>query len=190
MTREVNRGERLHIADVRVRQVPADEAWEGAFHSPGQVEGLVAQTALDRGEPLFTGDISPAPVAPDGHTVLEVRVASQAAGLVAGDTVSLAVAGNCGGSENTNETGNNGSADDMGNTVNDENDAGEQADDATPPGVCVLAREALVMDEPRQPEDGTPGDVLSLAMEPQAALTVMERQEATAIIALHRQADP
>ncbi|MBM6700013.1 flagella basal body P-ring formation protein FlgA [Bifidobacterium pullorum subsp. saeculare] len=166
-TRALERGATIAAGDVAVARTPRSPAVEGAAHDDAAVVGMVAQTAVERGQPLYPTAIRASPVPPDGHTVLEVRVASDIAALTPGDHVSLASAMGCADAASASE-------------------AHAQGDAQGAAEPCVLTDRALVMARPSKDEDGGVGGMVSLAMPPGAALAVMATQEAGAIVAVTR----
>ena len=215
VTRDLARGARLAATDLRVERTPRAPAVEGAVHEPRDAVGMVLHTDAAAGQPLYPASIRAEPVAPAGHTVLGVSVASDVAGLAPGDQVALATAVGCPAGADAGGPG--GEGDDM--AVGDGTDAASPGGAATMPpgdgapapdaaatdgdpsdpsgldgsgagtasgGLCTLTDRALVMATPRPAEDGSVGGVVSLAMPPEAALRVMATEEAGAIVALTR----
>ncbi|MBT1179834.1 SAF domain-containing protein [Bifidobacterium vespertilionis] len=93
---DIARGETLSAAKVSVMEIPVSGLGSGAYRDAGEVGGSIAQIPIARGQPLFRGMIAKAPVAPDGSTTIEVRLASVPDRLIAGDAVDLVSSVGCG----------------------------------------------------------------------------------------------
>ena len=159
---DITRGRTVDADMLRPAQVPVSDvggwSWDAVLDNVTGLPG-VAQVDITAGQPIFGSMIRAQPVVPDGFTVIEVRLASAAGVLTAGDEIALASAVGCARDE-TDEAG------------------GTAADDA-----CILVERALVM---REPQDVTPDAATTLAMAPDDALRVMSSQEAGAIVAVAR----
>lgn len=94
--RALTRGDTILADDLTVMEMPAAPAFDGAFSSTADAAGLVVQSDVGSGQPLYPTMARASPVAPDGHGVLEVAVANDASSLIAGDTVMLVSAVGCG----------------------------------------------------------------------------------------------
>lgn len=173
-TREIARGNVVRKADVEVAALPASSAMEHALGDMDEAVGTVAQGDIEAGQPLFDTSVSEAPVAPDNRTVLEVRVASDVADLIAGDRVALATAitESCPADapENPPPEATDGDA--------------SAAQTETLDGLCSLSEDALVMAKPRKDDQNISGGTVSLALPPQDALRVMAVQENAPIVAI------
>lgn len=195
----LRRGDVIGPGDVEMVEVPASSALQNAFADVRQLQGKVVQNELEEGQPLFPGNARDSPVAPQGNTVLAVRVSSDAGALIVGDKVTVAAAGECPadaerGDFRKLDGGNVPESDDGGDGMLQDGTSGNAADgvaqdDADRPteeleGLCVLARDAMVTEPARDSEDGMPGDLLSLAMRPREAVNVMRMQEGAALIAV------
>lgn len=119
---DIARGQTVDADMLRPAQVPVSDvggwSWNAVLDDVSGLPG-VAQVDIAAGQPIFGSMIRAQPVVPDGFTVIEVRLASAAGVLTAGDEIALASAVGC---------------------ARD----GTVADDA-----CVLVERALVMREPQ-----------------------------------------
>lgn len=156
---DIARGQTVDADMLRPAQVPVSDvggwSWNAVLDDVSGLPG-VAQVDIAAGQPIFGSMIRAQPVVPDGFTVIEVRLASAAGVLTAGDEIALASAVGC---------------------------ARDEHDETAANDACVLVERALVMQEP---QDATPDAATTLAMAPNDALRVMSSQEAGAIVAVAR----
>lgn len=201
----IKRGERITADMVSLRTVATSSVLRSALRDTKAAVGRVAQVDIDAGQPLFAAFADAMPVVPEGYTVVEVRLASDATRMVMGDVVSLASAAGCSAGEGIDDD------DGIGLTESDMNAGASDNTDSTSTGestetsdiptndatiaTCVLAERAIVMDKPAKGSgglldtDSADARVVPLAMPPDAALRVMESQEAGAIVAVRSAED-
>ncbi|WP_211279946.1 SAF domain-containing protein [Bifidobacterium eulemuris] len=187
----IRRGETIEQTDVAWADMPVSPTSRLLVDSTALVVGRVAQVDIDVGQPFTTHMARDSPVTPAGHTVIEVRLSSDAERLIAGDTVSLVSAMGCDAAvgdapEAVSGSGAEAGADAGADADRDVN--GKVGEDAgLLDGACVLARSALAMDRSHADEaSASAGSVVPFAMPPRDALRVMASQEAGAIVAVTR----
>ncbi|OZG63058.1 flagellar protein FlgA [Bifidobacterium lemurum] len=196
----IRRGETIAETDVMWADMPVSTTSRLLVDSTALVVGRVAQVDIDVGQPFTTHMARDSPVTPEGHTVIEVRLSSDAGRLIAGDTVALVSATGCDAGDGGDTSGGVDPAGDstFGSTGGSEAGA-NSGEDAAPweiglgEGSCVLTRSALAMETPRSDEASANlgpstgmGSVVPFAMPPRDALRVMASQEAGAIVAVAR----
>lgn len=174
--RAVTRGTMLSEADVTVTPMPDSPGWDGALDDAALAVGAIIQMDAEAGQPLFSSALGHRPSAPQGHTVIGVRLASSSGQFAAGDLVTLLAGSGCADDAAMNQS-----------------------------GMCVLADRAMVMDggsarDPPGSGDGSQsgsvdGDaivdyggqedgVVTLAMKPSDALAVMTAQREGPVMAV------
>ena len=72
-----------------VRDIPYDAAWNDAFHTIDDVTGMVAQIDIPDGGIVTATMARASPMIPQGHTAVDVRLASSIDELDVGDEVTL-----------------------------------------------------------------------------------------------------
>lgn len=167
---DIARGTAVDGSMLRLARMPAGDgsALRGAWASLEDLPGHgIAQVDIVAGQPVYGPMIRDQPTIPNGFTVIEVRLASDADALMAGDEIALASAAGCDDADK------------------DEDSGRTDGDDASHPS-CVLVERALVMGQsPKASAAGYATDATTaLAMPPEDALRVMSSQEAGAIIAV------
>lgn len=90
--RNVAKGTAITREDVELREAPSDGSLSNAFHTLDDAVGLIAQVGIGAHDVLMSGMARASPVVPQGHTSIEVRLASVAGGLIPGDKVTLSSA--------------------------------------------------------------------------------------------------
>lgn len=91
----IKRGERITADMVSLRTVATSSVLRSALRDTTAAVGRVAQVDIEAGQPLFAAFADAMPVVPEGYTVVEVRLSSDATRVVMGDVVSLASAAGC-----------------------------------------------------------------------------------------------
>lgn len=208
-TSHVRRGQRLTAGMVEVIDVPAHTSFAHAPAEPGQIESRIALVDMPAGTLVLRSHIRGAPVAPEGTTVIEARLASRPEGVDAGDEIDLIVGQPCrtimppdgDGTANGNGTTNgNDMVDTPGAAHTDTpmpvptdvptDAASEQTGQDTAPEhrdrQCTIASKATLIAF-NERADGTTADSASIAMRPGEALTVMSLPDSLPVIAARRE---
>ncbi|MBT1163499.1 SAF domain-containing protein [Bifidobacterium felsineum] len=164
-TRHIAHGSTIGLSDMAIRYFPPSAASDSMLSSVDDVVGHIAHIDITVGDPILAHMARTAPVVPEGTTVIEVRLTSSVDELLAGDTVQLVSALGC----ETDAAG-----------TNEDDDS--NADHAH----CVLADAALVMGINKTADTSyTDGrQLVSFAMDPDAAARVMRHQESGPIMAV------
>ena len=192
----IRRGSTITAVDVTVVDMPASSTVRGLVASADAVIGRIAQIDIETGQPFTTHMARDAPILPDGHTVIEVRLSSDADWLIAGDTVSLVSIVGCDAFTDMEGTAlsrgdkptvgtDSTTGDATKNTTKDTTTSGGAS--VTPDGgqSCVLAQPAMAMGNPRDDDSASQmGSVVPFAMSADDAARVMTVQEAGAIVAV------
>lgn len=195
--RPIRRGQTVEAAALRVIEVPASAAFDGAL---GALEdgGGIAQVDIAEGQPLYDSMIGAMPAVPEGFTAVEVRLASVATALVPGDEITLASAAGCA-DERADDTSRDDGAHDAPQEAESDDDGMRPGADA-PQGTdapdhrprdqpCTLVAMAVVL---ALPSDVGTADAYGetppslLAMPAEDALRVIASQEAGALVAVVR----
>lgn len=162
--RNVAKGTAITREDVELREAPSDGSLSNAFHTLDDAVGLIAQVGIGAHDVLMSGMARASPVVPQGHTSIEVRLASVAGGLIPGDKVTLSSA-TMTDAEMQSGTPN----------VADMPDGGVDAQLRT---ICA---EALLTGKPAKDAQGN--TIVVFAMSPNEAAVVLRVQEYSAVIA-------
>lgn len=162
--RNVAKGTAITREDVELREAPSDGSLSNAFHTLDDAVGLIAQVGIGAHDVLMSGIARASPVVPQGHTSIEVRLASVAGGLIPGDKVTLSSA-TMTDAEMQSGTPN----------VADMPDGGVDAQLRT---ICA---EALLTGKPAKDAQGN--TIAVFAMPPNEAAVVLRVQEYSAVIA-------
>lgn len=162
--RNVAKGTAITREDVDLREAPSDGSLSNAFHTLDDAVGLIAQVGIGAHDVLMSGMARASPVVPQGHTSIEVRLASVAGGLIPGDKVTLSSA-TMTDAEMQSGTPN----------VADMPDGGVDAQLRT---ICA---EALLTGKPAKDAQGN--TIAVFAMPPNEAAVVLRVQEYSAVIA-------
>lgn len=162
--RNVAKGTAITREDVELREAPSDGSLSNAFHTLDDAVGLIAQVGIGAHDVLMSGMARASPVVPQGHTSIEVRLASVAGGLIPGDKVTLSSA-TMTDAEMQSGTPN----------VADMPDGGVDAQLRT---ICA---EALLTGKPTKDAQGN--TIAVFAMPPNEAAVVLRVQEYSAVIA-------
>lgn len=162
--RNVAKGTAITREDVELREAPSDGSLSNAFHTLDDAVGLIAQVGIGAHDVLMSGMARASPVVPQGHTSIEVRLASVAGGLIPGDKVTLSSA-TMTDAEMQSGTPN----------VADMPDGGVDAQLRT---ICA---EALLTGKPAKDAQGN--TIAVFAMSPNEAAVVLRVQEYSAVIA-------
>ena len=88
-TQRIRRGDMITASVVAVRDIPYDAAWNNAFHTIDDVTGMVAQIDIPDGGIVTATMARASPMIPQGHTAVDVRLASSIDELDVGDEVTL-----------------------------------------------------------------------------------------------------
>lgn len=88
-TQHIRRGDTITASVVAVRDIPYDAAWNNAFHTIDDVTGMVAQIDIPDGGIVTATMARASPMIPQGHTAVDVRLASSIDELDVGDEVTL-----------------------------------------------------------------------------------------------------
>lgn len=164
VVRNVAKGTAITREDVELREAPSDGSLSNAFHTLDDAVGLIAQVGIGAHDVLMSGMARASPVVPQGHTSIEVRLASVAGGLIPGDKVTLSSA-TMTDAEMQSGTPN----------VADMPDGGVDAQLRT---ICA---EALLTGKPAKDAQGN--TIAVFAMSPNEAAVVLRVQEYSAVIA-------
>lgn len=157
-TRQIDRGTTINAEDIALVEFPVSAQSPSMLDAVEDVAGHIAAIDIMSGDPVLTHMARDAPVVPQGTTVVEVRLFSSADELVVGDRVQLVSTLGCA------ETA---------ETADDENDG------------CVLADDALVMRiSPIADTSYGEQQLVSFAMKPDAAMHIMQLEDAGAIVAV------
>lgn len=162
--RNVAKGTAITREAVELREAPSDGSLSNAFHTLDDAVGLIAQVGIGAHDVLMSGMARASPVVPQGHTSIEVRLASVAGGLIPGDKVTLSSA-TMTDAEMQSGTPN----------VADMPDGGVDAQLRT---ICA---EALLTGKPAKDAQGN--TIAVFAMPPNEAAVVLRVQEYSAVIA-------
>lgn len=162
--RNVAKGTAITREAVELREAPSDGSLSNAFHTLDDAVGLIAQVGIGAHDVLMSGMARASPVVPQGHTSIEVRLASVADGLIPGDKVTLSSA-TMTDAEMQSGTPN----------VADMPDGGVDAQLRT---ICA---EALLTGKPAKDAQGN--TIAVFAMPPNEAAVVLRVQEYSAVIA-------
>lgn len=162
--RNVTKGTAITREAVELREAPSDGSLSNAFHTLDDAVGLIAQVGIGAHDVLMSGMARASPVVPQGHTSIEVRLASVAGGLIPGDKVTLSSA-TMTDAEMQSGTPN----------VADMPDGGVDAQLRT---ICT---EALLTGKPAKDAQGN--TIAVFAMPPNEAAVVLRVQEYSAVIA-------
>lgn len=178
--RPIARGEIIGADDVEVVRFPVAAVTASMTDSIDELTGSVAYIDIGGGDPVLTSMTRAAPLVPPGNTVVEVRLASALDELAAGDHVKLVSALGCADDAHSG---------DEGRSENDTPTGASPSYGAA--ATCVLADDALVMgvneaDPDAESGYGTVQRKASFAMPADAAVRVMQSQEAGAIVAVMR----
>lgn len=162
--RNVAKGTAITREDVELREAPSDGSLSNAFHTLDDAVGLIAQVGIGAHDVLMSGMARASPVVPQGHTSIEVRLASVAGGLIPGDKVTLSSA-TMTDAEMQSGTPN----------VADMPDGGVDAQ------LHTICAEALLTGKPAKDAQGN--TIAVFAMPPNEAAVVLRVQEYSAVIA-------
>ena len=151
---------------VATQAIPFDESLRGAIHTIDDAVGAIAQVDIGKNNAVMASMARASPTVPQGHTSVEVRLASAADGLLPGDRVTLSGAVATG----------SGAPD--GSGMPDAVDA-----DGNPPAtrLSTLSSDALLTTKPSKDAQGNA--VAVFAMPPEEAAIVLHAQEYSAVIA-------
>ncbi|WP_181162457.1 MULTISPECIES: SAF domain-containing protein [unclassified Bifidobacterium] len=160
-SRSIERGSVIGRKDVTILEVPASQAFAEAMTRTDDAVGLVAQVDIGTNQPLYAPLVRDAPVIPRGRSALEVEVSNDVSMLLPGDVVSLVSAVGCAAGQS---------------------DILDSPDDQ--PELCTLTNQALIMGRAVTEDSGV--TTIEVAVEPDAALRIMESAEAGAIVAVEQ----
>lgn len=161
---DIERGSVITRKDVTILEVPASATVANVPSDAGEVVGMVAQIDIERDQPIHRSLARKAPVVPPGRSVLEVKVSNDVSALTPGDVVSLVSAVGCAPADQATILGEVG---------------GERRE-----GLCTLTNQALVMGRPTTDDSGS--TAIEIAVEPDAALRVMNSADVGAVIAVQQ----
>lgn len=189
---DIARGERLSDENLTVVEAPVSSMGELATRSVDRLRGRIALAPMSRGQPVYEASLAVAPIPPDGSTIIEVRLASVPEHLIAGDHVDLVSSVGCAQTPSPVASG----------PLPQVSDGTERA------AVCVLARDALTLVAPSarldaDSDNGSSNAIgmtgqsseqraelqVTVALDPDEALTVLAQQEAGPILAVSRASD-
>lgn len=165
-TQAIAKGDTIARGMVELRDIPFDESLRGAIHTIDDAVGAIAQVDIGKNNAVMASMARASPTVPQGHTSVEVRLASAADGLLPGDRVTLSGAVATG----------SGAPD--GSGMPDAVDA-----DGNPPAtrLSTLSSDALLTTKPSKDAQGNA--VAVFAMPPEEAAIVLHAQEYRAVIA-------
>lgn len=162
-SRSIERGSVIGRKDVTILEVPASQAFADAMTRTDDAVGLVAQVDIGTNQPLYAPLVRDAPVIPRGRSALEVKVSNDVSMLLPADVVSLVSAVGCAAGQSD---------------ILDAHGSDDQ------PELCTLTNQALVMGRAVTEDSGV--TTIEVAVEPDAALRIMESAEAGAIVAVEQ----
>ncbi|MBT1173707.1 SAF domain-containing protein [Bifidobacterium sp. MA2] len=163
-SRDIARGSVIRRRDVTMVEVPASAATETALTAIDDVVGSVAQIDIGEHQPMYPSLTRDAPVIPPGRSALELKVSNDVSDLLPGDVISLVSAVGCAPAETAEHLGEVG---------------GEEKE-----GLCTLTNQALVMGRPATSDSGVV--TIEVAVEPDAALRVMNSADVGAVVAVQQ----
>lgn len=183
-TGDITRGQRLTANDVTVITVPAHTSFANAPTEPKHIESRIALVDMPAGTLVLPSHIRGTPVAPEGTTVIETRLASKPEGVDAGDEIDLMIGQAC-----ASITPDTSDASETPETPeSSETPDGQHPQDTaptTPSRQCTIATQATLIAF-SQRADGTTADSASIAMRPEEALTIMSLPDSLPVIATRR----
>ena len=162
--RNVAKGTAITREAVELREAPSDGSLSNAFHTLDDAVGLIAQVGIGAHDVLMSGMARASPVVPQGHTSIEVRLASVAGGLIPGDKVTLSSATMT-------------DAEMQSGTPN----VADMADGGVDAQLRTICTEALLTGKPAKDAQGN--TIAVFAMPPNEAAVVLRVQEYSAVIA-------
>lgn len=164
VTQTIARGNTIERETVALRNVSFDDSLRGAFHSIDDAVGSIAQVDIPKNDVLMGAMARDAPTVPQGHTSIEVRLASSADGLLPGDKVTLS-----------------GAMASVADMQPDIADVHESPDDPLDARLRTLSSNALLT---AKPSKDTQGNITAIfAMPPEEAAVVLQAQACSAVIA-------
>ena len=159
-TQAIAKGDSIKHGTVELRSVPFDDSLRGAIHAIDDAVGSIAQVDIGENEAMMASMARASPIVPQGHTSVEVRLASAADGLLPGDRVTLSGAMATG----------SGMA-----------DGSDASGDPPSARLSTLSSDALLTTKPSKDTQGNA--VAVFAMPPEEAATVLQAQTYSAVIA-------
>ena len=170
--RNVAKGTAITREAVELREAPSDGSLSNAFHTLDDAVGLIAQVGID------TRMARASPVVPQGHTSIEVRLASVAGGLIPGDKVTLSSATM---TDAEMQSGTPNVADMPNGTETPSGMANDMPDGGVDAQLRTICTEALLTGKPAKDAQGN--TIAVFAMPPNEAAVVLRVQEYSAVIA-------
>ena len=164
--RNVAKGTAITREDVELREAPSDAV------------GLIAQVGIGAHDVLMSGMARASPVVPQGHTSIEVRLASVAGGLIPGDKVTLSSATM---TDAEMQSGTPNVADMPNGTETPSGMANDMPDGGVDAQLRTICAEALLTGKPAKDAQGN--TIAVFAMPPNEAAVVLRVQEYSAVIA-------
>ena len=165
-------------AGVELREAPSDGSLSNAFHTLDDAVGLIAQVGIGAHDVLMSGMARASPVVPQGHTSIEVRLASVAGGLIPGDKVTLSSATM---TDAEMQSGTPNVADMPNGTETPSGMANDMPDGGVDAQLRTICAEALLTGKPAKDAQGN--TIAVFAMPPNEAAVVLRVQEYSAVIA-------
>lgn len=176
--RNVVKGTAITREDVELREAPSDGSLSNAFHTLDDAVGLIAQVGIGAHDVLMSGMARASPVVPQGHTSIEVRLASVAGGLIPGDKVTLSSATM---TDAEIQSGTPNVADMPNSTETPSGMANDMPDGGVDAQLRTICAEALLTGKPAKDAQGN--TIAVFAMPPNEAAVVLRVQEYSAVIA-------
>ena len=163
---------------MELREAPSDGSLSNAFHTLDDAVGLIAQVGIGAHDVLMSGMARASPVVPQGHTSIEVRLASVAGGLIPGDKVTLSSATM---TDAEMQSGTPNVADMPNGTETPSGMANDMPDGGVDAQLRTICAEALLTGKPAKDAQGN--TIAVFAMPPNEAAVVLRVQEYSAVIA-------
>ncbi|WP_270434780.1 SAF domain-containing protein [Bifidobacterium adolescentis] len=176
--RNVAKGTAITREDVELREAPSDGSLSNAFHTLDDAVGLIAQVGIGAHDVLMSGMARASPVVPQGHTSIEVRLASVAGGLIPGDKVTLSSATM---TDAEMQSGTPNVADMPNGTETPSGMANDMPDGGVDAQLRTICAEALLTGKPAKDAQGN--TIAVFAMPTNEAAVVLRVQEYSAVIA-------
>lgn len=159
-TQAIAKGDSIERGTVELRSIPFDDSLHDAIHTIDDAVGSIAQVDIGKNEAVMAPMARASPTVPQGHTSVEVRLASATDGLLPGDRVTLsgAMAAGLGITDDSNASG-----------------------DPSATKLSTLSSNALLTAKPSKDAQGNA--IAVFAMPPEEAAIVLQAQSYSAIIA-------
>ncbi len=159
-TQAIAKGDPIERGTVELRDIPFDDSLRGAIHTIDDAIKSIAQVDIGKNEVVMASMARASPTVPQGHTSVEVRLASAVDGLLPGDRVTLS------------------GAMATGLSMTDGSNASEDLPTAR---LRTLSSDALLTAKPSKDAQGNA--VAVFAMPPEEAAIVLQAQSYSAVIA-------